>query len=107
MKSGEGAKVEYNPDNKPVLLFDGVCNLCSGAVQFILKNEKDQELRFASLQSSVGKELLNQFNMDTKSTDSIVLINNQHAFTKSDAIISICNHLTFPWKAISWFSFIP
>ena len=47
----------YKVNNKPVILFDGVCNLCSGSVQFILKRDKEKKFMFASLQSNYGQAL--------------------------------------------------
>ena len=90
-----------------LVLFDGVCNLCNGAVQFILKQEKDSQLQFASLQSKVGSELCLKYNIDTRETDSIIFISGNGALVKSKAVFEICKHLKNPWKAISVFSFFP
>ena len=55
----------YKVNNKPVILFDGVCNLCSGSVQFILKRDKEKKFMFASLQSNYGQDLLKQLDLPT------------------------------------------
>ena len=55
---------------KSILLFDGVCNLCSGLVQFVLSNEKDSNINFAALQSKIGKQLLKDFKMKKKGLET-------------------------------------
>lgn len=90
-----------------IILFDGVCNLCSGAVQFILKHERSSVLRFASLQSEAGIKLLSQYNINPQETDSIVLIENNHAYIRSTAALKIAKYLNAPWRIVSWFGFVP
>ena len=66
-------------NHKPVLiLFDGVCNLCNGLVQFIIRRDAKGKFKFASLQSEVGRSLLKQFNIDPDLLHSIVVIDNEH-----------------------------
>ena len=76
-----------------IILFDGVCNLCNGVVKFITKRDSNKKFSFLSLQSADGKKLLNQFNINTLTTDSIVYIKNNQAFIKSRAAIEIANDL--------------
>lgn len=90
-----------------IVLFDGVCNLCSGAVQFILKHEKKDSLKFASLQSDIGKDILEHYHIDPKRTDSIVYVENESAYVKSQAILKIARHLKYPYRMFSFFGFIP
>ena len=63
----------YKVNNNQVILFDGVCNLCSGSVQFILKRDKEKKFLFASLQSSYGQTLLKQLDLPTDTFNSFVL----------------------------------
>ena len=63
-----------------IILFDGVCNLCNGAVQFIIKRDKANRYRFAALQSDLAKELTSQRNIDTQKIDSIILIEPGKAY---------------------------
>ena len=90
-----------------IVLFDGVCNLCSGAVQFILKHEKNDTLKFASLQSDIGKDILEHYHIDPKRTDSIVYVENESAYVKSKAVLKIAHHLKYPYRIFSFFGFIP
>ncbi len=89
-----------------IVLFDGLCNLCSGAVKFILTHEKSETLKFASLQSETGSALVMKFKIDP-SVDSIVLISDHKAYIKSDAAIRIASYLKRPWSWISHTGFIP
>ena len=61
------------PPNKKIILFDGVCNLCNTAVQFIIEHDKKDVFRFVALQSDLGQEIIKHIGIDTKVIDSIVL----------------------------------
>ncbi|MBP1966411.1 thiol-disulfide oxidoreductase DCC family protein [Paenibacillus aceris] len=80
-------------DDKAVILFDGVCNLCSGAVQFILRNDPKGHFRFASLQSAAGQKLLEQHKLPTDNISTIVLIEGGRAYTRSTAALRIARRL--------------
>ena len=93
-------------NHKPVLiLFDGVCNLCNGLVQFIIRRDPNAKFKFASLQSEVGRSLLKQFNIDPDLLHSIVVIDNDVAFQRSDAALRIANYLGGGWKILKVFRY--
>ncbi|KAA0546124.1 thiol-disulfide oxidoreductase DCC family protein [Bacillus sp. BGMRC 2118] len=77
----------------PIVLFDGVCNLCNGAVQFLIKHDKKERLRFASLQSETGQKILTEYGYSTNQFDSIILVSNQKVYEKSDAALAICSEI--------------
>ena len=77
----------------PVILFDGVCNLCNGAVQFIIKRDPDSVFRFASLQSDAGQDVLRRNNLSTEDFDTMVLVEGDAVFTKSTAALRILRRL--------------
>ena len=78
------------PKNKQIVLFDGVCNLCHNAVQFIIKRDPKDKFVFASLDSEIGEKLLSDRHIDRSKIDSIVLIIPDDAyFIKSDAALEI------------------
>ncbi len=77
----------------PVILFDGVCNLCNGAVQFIIKRDPDSVFRFASLQSDAGQDVLRRNNLPTEDFDTMVLVDDDAVFTKSTAALRILRRL--------------
>ncbi len=77
----------------PIILFDGVCNLCNGAVQFVIRHDPQAIFKFASLQSETGQEMLRKFGLPASSFDSFVLIDNGKAYTKSDAALAVVKKL--------------
>jgi predicted DCC family thiol-disulfide oxidoreductase YuxK len=91
----------------PVILFDGVCNLCSGAVAFIIKRDKSARYKFAALQSENGKNLISKFNLSPDKIDSILLLENDKYFIKSTAVIKICRDLRALWPLVYIFILIP
>lgn len=93
-------------NTKPIILFDGVCNLCNASVNFILKRDKRQQFQFVALQSEEGIELIEKHQIP-KETDSVVLIKNQNVFTESDAGIEISRLLPSPWNWAVVFKIIP
>ena len=75
-----------NPsENNPVILFDGVCNYCNRWVNFYIRHDKKNKLRFAPLQSEKAKELLKKYNINAADLNSVVLIENNKAYVKSSA----------------------
>ncbi|MEC0696736.1 thiol-disulfide oxidoreductase DCC family protein [Bacillus atrophaeus] len=81
-----------------VLLFDGVCNLCNGAVQFIIKRDPDGLISFSSLQSETGQRLLKLNGLPTEYFDSFVFIEDGKVYTKSTAAIKVFRHLRGAWR---------
>lgn len=91
----------------PTLLFDGVCNLCSGSVQFILKRDTRGRFRFASLQSDAGRRLMTGHGLDPEALSSVVLIEDGRAYQESTAALRIARHLPGAWKLLRVFTVIP
>ncbi len=92
--SSELGKNQVIASDKKLVLFDGVCNLCNGAIQFMIRHDKDDTFRYAALQSDIGKKLMMQRNIDTEKVDSIILIEPGVAYyNKSDAALQIGKHL--------------
>ena len=82
------------PKDKKIILFDGVCNLCNNAVQFIIKNDKNDIFRFLPLQSELGNEICNYIGVDQNKIDSIILYHPGVAYYyKSSAAIEIAEEL--------------
>lgn len=93
-------------NDKPVILFDGVCNLCRGSVQFILKRDKGKKFLFASLQSNYGQELLKQFNLPVDTFNSFILFEDGKLFTRSTAALKMFSQLD-GWKWVKILSIVP
>lgn len=96
------AATEQSPDavvdaiDRPVLLFDGVCNLCHGAIRAIVRLDGEGQILFAPLQSDVGRELLGRAGLDADYFDSVVLVEDGECYTKSDAVLRVCRYLDGP-----------
>ncbi len=79
--------------HQPLLLFDGVCNLCNSSVQFVIKHDKKQQFLFSSLQSNAAKEILLRYDETNLNLDSIILITDAKIYSKSSAILKIAKLL--------------
>lgn len=90
-----------------VILFDGVCNLCSGAVQFVIKRDPAATFSFASLQSDYGQQHLQRFGLNTSLFHSIILIQGDKFYERSDAALEITRHLKGAWPLLYGFKIIP
>jgi predicted DCC family thiol-disulfide oxidoreductase YuxK len=96
------------PDNHYIILFDGVCNLCNGSVNFVLDRDKKKKFKFGALQSDIGKELLLKYNVQHSiGYDSVVLIKNNKIYKKSSAALEVARHLNGMWPALYVFKIIP
>ena len=99
---------EPSPSNAhPVVLFDGVCTLCDRAVQFILDRDPDGVFRFASLQSGTGRALMRRHQLDPDALSSVVVVDGERAYTRSDAALRIARDLDSPWRALVGFRVVP
>ncbi|MBX2965909.1 MAG: thiol-disulfide oxidoreductase DCC family protein [Cyclobacteriaceae bacterium] len=96
-------------NNQPVdvVLFDGVCNLCSSSVQFIIKRDYRARYHFASLQSSAGQQLLQKFNLPADALYSIILVRGDAFLERSDAALEIARNLSGLWPLFYIFKIIP
>jgi predicted DCC family thiol-disulfide oxidoreductase YuxK len=91
----------------PIVLFDGVCNLCDGFVQFLIERDEDAVLRFAPLQSAVGEALLAEFDLPTDALESVVLVEGEECYTKSDAALRTAAHLGGRYRAAAALRALP
>ena len=89
-------------EGKKIIVFDGVCNLCNSAINFVIKRDKKDVFRYASLQSEIGKQLIAERNIDTSKTDSIILIEpNLAYYHKSTAALHIAKQLSGMYPLLS------
>jgi predicted DCC family thiol-disulfide oxidoreductase YuxK len=93
--------------DRPVLLFDGVCNLCNATIRAIVRLDDDGEILYAPLQSDVAGELLTRAGLDADYFDSVVLIEDGETYTKSDAIIRVCEKLDGPLPLVGPLQHLP
>ena len=100
--------IENLPKNKQLILFDGVCNLCNASVLYVIKHDKNNRFMFAPLQGDAGNKIIEQFDIDTSKTDSILLYSNEKGLsTKSTAALKIAKHLGFPRHMMVVFFIVP
>ncbi len=90
----------------PVVLFDGVCNLCNASVDFILRHEKTARLRFAALQSESGLLCLQGCGLSA-APETIILLEGGRCYAVSAAVLRIAKYLRFPWNLLSVFWLVP
>ena len=91
----------------PIILFDGVCNFCNRTINIILKYDKDAYFQFAPSQSNAAMGIMQQFSLEQQAITSVILIDNEKVYTKTDAVIQIANRLS-GWPSLFRFiKFIP
>ncbi|NDP20307.1 MAG: DUF393 domain-containing protein [Paludibacter sp.] len=90
-----------------IIIFDGVCNLCCGWVNFLIRKDKYAKFTFASLQSESGKKLSDIQKLNSIKTDSIIYIKDNQHFIESEAILEIIKDLGGFWKLFLIFRFLP
>ena len=90
-----------------IILFDGVCNLCNGAVNFVIKRDPGNVFKFTPLQEKQGVLLLKKHAIDAQELDSIVLVENKKVYTKSSAALRIARKLSGLWPLFFVLLIIP
>ena len=94
-------------NENPVILFDGVCNFCNGAVNFTIKRNKDKTIKFAPLQSEAGRELVKQYGLPENDMRSFLFIENEKMYNRSTAALRVCRHLKGLWPLCYAFNIVP
>jgi predicted DCC family thiol-disulfide oxidoreductase YuxK len=93
--------------NSPLILFDGICNLCNHSIRFIIKNDKKGIFKFASFQSEKAKEILAEHRIIEKDFSSFILIENGKLFFKSTAALKVVKKLNGPVRLLYIFIIVP
>lgn len=93
-------------DSHALVLFDGICNLCNSAVTFILDRDPDAYFYFASLQSNEAQALLATHDLPAAYLKSIVVVEDGHVYTNSDAVLQIARKLK-GWSWLYPFRWVP
>lgn len=92
-------KERIEAEAKSVVLIDGVCHLCQGLVKFIIPRDPHARFLFATLQSSVSRELLKAGGLDPGQLSTVVLVEKGRYYTESAAVLRIARRLRYPWPA--------
>jgi len=90
-----------------IILFDGVCNLCTGSVQFILKRDKKKKFFFGSLQGQTGQDYRRKFQLPANTINSFMLIEGEKLYTRSTAALRMARHLGGGWSLLYAFTIVP
>jgi predicted DCC family thiol-disulfide oxidoreductase YuxK len=90
-----------------VLLFDGVCNLCSQAVQFVIQHDAKGEVKFAALQSEQGQMLLRKHGLPSEMLNSLVLVENDATYTESTGALRLARYFGGIWRFLYVFIIVP
>lgn len=91
----------------PVIIFDGICNLCCGWIQYLIRKDKTMKFRFASSQSEAGRKLMNGDYENDKMMESIIYIKENHYFRESSAVLEILTDVGGYWKLVAVLKLIP
>jgi len=94
-------------EHRYIVIFDGVCNFCSGAVKFIIQRDPQGVFAFTPMQSELAQELTERFNVPNVGTDTLVLIKEGECYVLSDAALEIARDLKRPWRFCYVFKVVP
>ncbi|VVB00430.1 unnamed protein product [Arabis nemorensis] len=98
----------FEQDKRPIMLFDGVCNLCNGGVKFVRDHDQNRSIRFEALQSEAGKKLLMRSGRDPDDISSVVLVEKDRSYIKSEAVLKIMKYIDLPFPQLAFlFQFAP
>lgn len=92
---------------QPIVLFDGVCNLCEGVVRFAIRRDREGVFHFAPLQSEAGERLLEEHGLETLELSTFVVIEADRHWLRSDAALELVRRLPAPWRWLAWLSLLP
>ncbi len=90
-----------------ILFFDGVCNLCNGTVQWVIRQDSQQAIQFAALQSETAKLKLSSSGIDVQKLESLVFLEDGVVYTHSDAALRLARVLGSPWSWVGIFIYVP
>jgi len=94
-------------NQNPVILFDGICNLCSGWVQFLIRKDTNMKFRFAPIQSETGQRLLHTVGLESSNIETVIYLKENECFRESSAVLEILKDLGGLWTFASVLKLIP
>jgi predicted DCC family thiol-disulfide oxidoreductase YuxK len=98
---------DYSIPDHPVIVFDAACVLCSANAQFVLKHDRREHFRLASMQGDVGAGLYRRFGIDPADPDTIILVEGDSVKRDSDAVLAIYAGLGWPWRVVAMLRLVP
>lgn len=103
----DDAAVPAFDDGRPLLVYDGVCVLCSGFVRFVLRHDKAGRFRFATAQSPLGQALYRHYGLDTREFETNLVLVDGRAHVKLRAFAAVMARLPWPWRALRVAALLP
>lgn len=94
-------------DDRPVVVFDGICPLCSANARFILRHDRRRHFRLAAMQSEAGAALYRRFGIDPADPETLILVDGGRALRDSEAVLAIWSGLGWPWRAAAAARIVP
>ncbi len=94
-------------NNSYIVIFDGVCNFCNGAVNFIIKRDPESRFVFTPMQSELAKELMLKYQVENAGNDTVLLIKHGQCFMFSSAALEITKDLSGFWSIFLVFKIVP
>jgi predicted DCC family thiol-disulfide oxidoreductase YuxK len=115
MRSGQRAAYSYRsdaavppfPDDKPIIVFDGRCVLCSRWAQFVMRHDRDKRFRLLAAQTPLGTAIYAHYGLDPVDYETNVLLEDGRAWLKSEGTIRMFERLGFPWSAAAVLRVLP
>jgi predicted DCC family thiol-disulfide oxidoreductase YuxK len=89
------------PDDRPIIIYDGKCRMCSGFVRFILKHDTRNCFCFIAAQSQLGAALYRHYGLDAVNYETNILLENGRPWLKSEGSIRMFQHLGLPWSLLA------
>jgi predicted DCC family thiol-disulfide oxidoreductase YuxK len=97
----------YDPSNDHLMLFDGVCHLCAASVRFVVRHDQAGKIKFAPIQSPLGRELYTRHGLDPEAPNTFLFLTPHGAFKASDAALEVARKLGGIWKLSCLFKPLP
>ena len=103
----DDASVPPFDDARPIVVFDGVCVLCSSSIQFILRRDSEKVFRFVVAQSALGQALYRHYGLPAEHFDTVLVIDEGRLHTKLDGAAAVLRRLPMPWPLLSFVRALP
>ena len=107
MRSIQMLRSRRDMEDHQIIIFDGVCNFCNGAVNFIIKRDSQGVFKFAPMQSEIAQELISKHDVHEVGYDTFLLIKNEQCFVRTNAALEITKDLDGLWFTFRVFKIIP
>jgi predicted DCC family thiol-disulfide oxidoreductase YuxK len=101
------AAVPPFPDDKPIIVFDGKCVLCSRLARFVMRHDRDKRFRLLAAQTPLGAALYEHYGLDPVDYETNVLLEDGRAWLRSEGTIRMFERLGFPWTLLAVFRVLP